>query len=74
MNPQQNTGQKPRTGTKDNKKNKLKKMNPLFLVAIPEVKMAVKTLCSGELVNTSEIKAALSIQHGRSFYLQLSQL
>ncbi len=48
-------------------------MNPVFLVVIPEVKMADKTLLSEELVNTSEIKAALNIQHGWSFNLRLSQ-
>lgn len=41
---------------------------------IPEVKMADKTLLSGELVNISEIKAAVNIQRGWSFNLQLSQL
>lgn len=35
--------------------------------------MADKTLLSEELVNISEIKAALNIQHGRPFNIQLSQ-
>lgn len=50
------------------------KNEPGFIVAIPEVKMADKTLLSEELVNRSKIKAALNIQHGRSFHLQLSHI
>lgn len=36
--------------------------------------MAYKTLLLGEFVNRSEIKAAVIIQHGWAFTLQLSQL
>lgn len=58
----------------EQKKTTQKQNEPGFFVAIPEVKMADKTLLSEELVNTSEIKAALNIQHGWSFNFQFSQL
>lgn len=42
-------------------------MNPGFLVAIPEVKMADKTLLWEELVSVLEIKAAVKKQHPLTF-------